>query len=460
MRFESINPANGQVLKLWNQLDSAEIEGKLAQAQIAYEKWSKRPHADKAGILVNLASGLRREATDLALMATREMGKPISQSLVEIEKCAALCDFYAENGSAYLEPEKIELPNGVGEVHYQPLGPVFCIMPWNFPYWQVLRFVVPSLLLGNTVLLKHAPNVFGCAQALQDLFNTIGAPDGLFQHVVVDNEQAASIIRDERIIGVALTGSERAGSAVASIAGSALKKCVLELGGSDPFIVLDDADIENAASAAVLSRFGNAGQVCIAAKRLFIDQSIADDFMDVFRTKTQALTIGDPEDVNTFIGPMSRTDLRDELHAQITTSINLGARTLCGGKYDNGKGYYYAPTILTDIPKQAPVLCQETFGPAAAMISFTDVQSAIQMANNSPYGLSASIWTSDNARGKQVALQIDSGNIFINSGSFSDPRMPFGGIKKSGYGRELAQYGLREFANVKSIYVDGYQEAS
>jgi len=459
MRFESINPASGQPLQSWKQLDGVGIERTLGQAASAYETWSRRSYEDKAGVLTQLALGLRREAKSLAMLATREMGKPITQSLAEVEKCAALCDYYAEHGRSYLEPELIDLPAGSGEVHYQPQGILFCIMPWNFPYWQVLRCVVPTLLLGNTVILKHAPNVIGCAQALQDLFESIGAPQGMFQHVIVNNDQAASIIRDDRIIGVALTGSERAGSAVASIAGSALKKCVLELGGSDPFIVLEDADIEKSATAAVLSRFANAGQVCIAAKRLFVDAKVASDFGEALRAKTEALTIGDPEDTSTFIGPMARGDLRDELDVQIRTSVNLGARIICGGDPGKGSGYFYTPTILTNIPAPAPLLSQETFGPAAALVKFSDVNTAIQMANSSPYGLSASIWTSNSARGKKIALDIESGNVFINSGSFSDPRLPFGGIKKSGFGRELAQYGMREFANVKSIFISNAQQS-
>lgn len=325
-------------------------------------------------------------------------------------------------------------------------------MPWNFPYWQVLRCVVPSILLGNTVILKHAPNVIGCASALQDVFEGIEGASRLFQHVIADNDQAADIIKDDRIIGVALTGSERAGSAVAAVAGSALKKCVLELGGSDPLIVAADADVEAALDAVISSRFGNAGQVCIAAKRILVDSAIELEFTERLVAKTESLVVGDPEQDTTDMGPMARDDLRSELHSQVEQSIELGAKLVFGGQAVEANGFYYEPTILTHLVSEAPALCQETFGPVAAIVPFNNVDEAVTVSNKTQYGLSASVWTKDRELASRIALNLDCGNVFINSTSFSDPRLPFGGIKRSGFGRELAGFGLHEFANVKSIY--------
>ena len=455
MIFQSINPATGIPFKSWSRHTDAEIDNALKRAEASYKQWSTQAYPVKADLLLNLARGLRQNADKLARLATEEMGKPIKQSLGEVEKSATLCEYYAENGLEHLQSKYVKMPNGSGEVYYQPLGTVFCIMPWNYPYWQVLRCVVPSLLLGNNVVLKHAPNVIGCASALQEVFDSVEGASGLFQHVIADNDQAGSIIKDDRIIGVALTGSERAGSAVAAIAGGALKKCVLELGGSDPFVVLADADMDVAVQAVITSRFGNAGQVCIAAKRILVDASIEADFTQRLVAKTKSLSVGNPDLEATDMGPMARQDLRDELHTQVKNSISLGATLLTGGNIIEGDGYYYAPTVLTDIPVNAPVLCQETFGPVAAICSFKDIEEAIALSNNTPYGLSASIWTQDSVAAEKLTKGLNCGNVFINSMSFSDPRLPFGGVKKSGFGRELSSFGVHEFANVKSVYSHG-----
>lgn len=455
MIFKSLNPATGEPFKTWEHHTDAQVDNVLSRAQTSYESWSKQPYQVKSEFLVSFAGQLRQNAKELARLATQEMGKPIKQALGEVEKSAALCEYYAKHGQDYLKGLSVDMPNGSGQVYYQPLGPIFCIMPWNYPYWQVLRCVVPSLLLGNTVILKHAPNVLGCASALQDIFEKMDGTPGLFQHVIADNDQAANIIRDDRVFGVALTGSERAGSAVAAIAGGALKKCVLELGGSDPFIVLADANMDAAIEGVVASRYGNAGQVCIAAKRIFVDAAIEAEFTERLVAKTKTLSVGDPELETTDMGPMARDDLRAELHAQVLASIDLGAKLLTGGKMMSGDGYYYAPTILTNIPPDAPVLCQETFGPVAALCSFNGLEEAISLSNKTPYGLSASIWTQDMSTARQLSRALECGNVFINSMSFSDPRLPFGGVKKSGFGRELSSFGLHEFANVKSVYSHG-----
>ena len=453
MSFQSINPATNEVLSTWPPHNDSQIEQVLAGSSAAYQSWSRETFDVRADVLTRLAGALRGEADNLALLATREMGKPITQARAEVEKCAVLCEHYAEHGAKYLESETVDLSPGRGEVVYQPLGPVFSIAPWNFPYWQVLRFAVPTLALGNTVVLKHAPNVLGCSAALAALFESIDAPENVFQQVVAANEQAAAIIRDNRIVGVALTGSERAGAAVAQIAGGALKKCVLELGGSDPLIVLADADLEAAAAAAATSRFANAGQVCIAAKRILVASQIAGRFAEAFVEAAKALELGDPELETTFLGPMARADLRDELWDQVRSSVRQGAAPILEGGPLEGPGNYFAPSILFHVPEHAEVRRKETFGPAAALLAFDGDEDAIRVANESPYGLSASIWSLDEAHAKALAMRLETGNVFINAISSSDPRMPFGGIKRSGFGRELGRSGMLEFANAKSITI-------
>ncbi len=453
MRFQSLNPATGELIADWDCQSDADIDAALSRSVSAYRIWSREDLATRTDLLTRLAGVLRSQAGELALLATREMGKPITQAKAEIEKCAVLCEHYATSAASYLEPRTFDLDSARGRVLYQPLGPVFSIAPWNFPYWQVLRFAVPSLVLGNTVILKHAPNVLGCAAAIAELFDRAGAPQNVFQQVVATNEQAASIIRDDRVVGVALTGSERAGAAVASVAGGALKKCVLELGGSDPLIVLADADIERAAKAAATSRFANAGQVCIAAKRILVADDIMSAFTEAFVAETNQLHLGDPEADITFLGPMARLDLRDELWGQVQASLKQGGKLILKGGPMDGPGAFYSPSILTEVPGDAPVRCQETFGPAAALVAFKDPVEAATIANQSPYGLSSSIWSQDIERAEALAHGLETGNVFINAISGSDPRMPFGGIKRSGFGRELGREGLLEFANIKAITV-------
>ena len=455
MRFQSINPANGETIATWTSDSDAAIELVLDQSVQAYHTWSRVETSEREGILRRLSSALREQSDDLALLATREMGKPISQAKAELQKCALLCDHYADQSGNYLKSEDVDLAPMRGRIVYQPMGPVFSITPWNFPFWQVLRFAIPSLALGNTVILKHAPNVLGCAQAIENLFKSIGAPEHIFQQVVASNDQARKIIQDDRIIGVALTGSERAGAAVAGAAGAALKKCVLELGGSDPFIVLEDADFESAASAAAQSRFANAGQICIAAKRMIVATKIMPQFTEAFVAATKKLLIGNPEAPETFLGPMARRDLREELTGQVQASIRLGAKPILSGGPVDGPGNFFSPVILADTSTESPMRRQEIFGPATAIIEAMDDQDVSRLANNSAYGLSASVWSNDIERAENLALGLETGNVFINAISGSDTRMPFGGIKRSGFGRELGRDGMLEFANAKSITIAG-----
>jgi succinate-semialdehyde dehydrogenase len=449
----STNPANGEVFAKYPYENAIELDQSLDRAWRGYNVWATFPVDSRVRVLAHMAVILRRDIDRLALMACQEMGKPIVQARAEVEKCAVLCDWYAQNGAGLLEDRATTIGDQA-YVSYLPLGPVLAVMPWNFPYWQILRGAVPILLGGNAYVLKHAPNVMGCAYLTKAAWLEAGLPEGAFSVVNVTNELVSKAIADSRIAAVAVTGSVRAGAAIASQAGAALKKTVLELGGSDPFIVLADADLDAAVKAAVVGRFQNSGQICIAAKRIILEQPIAAQFTERFVESVKSLRMGNPEEETTYIGPMARHDLRDELDMQVQQSVKSGARVLLGAAKATGEGNFYQPTVLGDVRPGMAAFDQETFGPAAALITAKDVEHAVELANNSEFGLSGALWTSDKGLAKRLARRVDTGGMFVNGFSASDPRVPIGGVKKSGYGRELSHYGVHEFMNAQTVWFD------
>ena len=453
MSFQSINPATGEVLETFAATEPQALEHVLARADAAWRDWRHTAPGDRAVLLSAVARLLRERKGGYARTMALEMGKPLRQGEAEAEKCAWACDYYAEHGPAFLAPEERRTEAARSYVRFDPLGPVLAIMPWNFPFWQVFRFAAPALVAGNVAILKHAPNVPRCALELAALFRDAGFPEGVFQSILVEPDAAGRVIADARIRGVTLTGSPRAGSSVAEQAGRHLKKTVLELGGSDPFIVLDDADLEAAAGTAAEARLLNSGQSCIAAKRFIVVDRVADRFLERFATALQARRVGDPLAPGTEVGPQARLDLRSTLHRQVEESLLRGARLLIGGRIPEGPGAFYPPTVLTAVSEGMPAFDEETFGPVAAVIRASDEGDALRLANASAYGLGASLWTRDTARAERLAGELEVGSVFVNSLVKSDPRLPFGGVKGSGYGRELSEYGLREFVNVKSVWV-------
>jgi len=450
----SINPASGETVGSYPYETAPHLDAALDRATQAFRTWRRQPVGQRAELLLALAAALRDQAEAMAQMVTLEMGKPIAQARAEIEKCAQLSEWYAAHGPAMLAPEPTLVDNGTAHIEYRPLGPILAVMPWNFPVWQVLRGAVPTLLAGNTYVLKHAPNVMGCAYLIKAAFQQAGFPDGLFEVLNVTQDGVSNAIADPRIAAVTLTGSVRAGIAIGSQAGAALKKCVLELGGSDPFIVLNDADLDAAVQAAVIGRFQNSGQVCAAAKRLIIEEGVAQAFTAKFVEATRALVMGDPTADSTYVGPMARFDLRDELHGQVQATLNEGATLLLGGDKVEGAGNYYQPTVLADVTDQMTSFKQELFGPVASIITARDADHAVALANDSEFGLTASIFTEDPAKARQIADQLETGGIFVNAFSVSDPRVAFGGVKKSGFGRELSHFGVREFCNAQTVWLD------
>jgi succinate-semialdehyde dehydrogenase/glutarate-semialdehyde dehydrogenase len=448
-----INPATEQPLPCPPDHTDEEMHATLRRSHEAFVKWRDTPIERRAELMRRAAATLRERRETLARTMTTEMGKPITPARQEIDKCAAACDWFANNAARLLAPETVESDAARSLVRYDPIGPVFAIMPWNFPYWQVFRFAAPTLMAGNTGILKHAPNVPACAEAIEKVFTDSGFPAGVFQHLRLSNDQAAAAIRSDPVAAVALTGSTRAGKSVAATAGGSLKKTVLELGGSDPFIVLADADIQATAKAAAAARCINSGQSCIAAKRFIIDQRIYDAFAREMTAAMNALIVGDPTNEKTQLGPLARLDLLENLQRQVDQSIRVSAKLLTGGKRLPQKGYFYPPTVLAEVQAGSPAFDEESFGPVAALTRAKGADHAIELANRSIYGLGASIWTRETARAeKELAPQIESGNVFINGPVKSDPRLPFGGIKQSGYGRELAAHGIREFTNIKSVW--------
>jgi succinate-semialdehyde dehydrogenase/glutarate-semialdehyde dehydrogenase len=425
----------------------------LDAAQQAYRRWRRTPFSERAERMRRAAAYLRDQQGRLAATITAEMGKPIVEAEAEVEKCAWNCEFYAEHAERFLADEPH--PSGATEsyVQFLPLGVVLAIMPWNFPFWQVFRFAAPAVMAGNTAILKHASNVPQCALAIEEVFRASGFPDGVFRSVLVPGAAATLLIADERIAAVTLTGSDAAGRTVAEAAGQAIKKTVLELGGSDPFIVLEDADLPGAIEMAVLARYQNTGQSCIAAKRFIVVASVFDAFQEHFVAAVRRLRVGDPTDRATQVGPLARDDLRDILEQQVRVSVGQGARILTGGTRRPGRGFFFEPTVLTDVTPDMPASCEEVFGPVAAMIRVRGADEAVQVANTSPFGLGANLWTGDLARARRLARDIEAGQVFINGMVGSDPRLPFGGVKASGYGRELSEFGIREFVNVQTVWI-------
>jgi acyl-CoA reductase-like NAD-dependent aldehyde dehydrogenase len=449
----SINPTTGREIARY-PLDAPDrVTQIIAAAAAVQAEWRLSPMADRAALLNRIAAELRRDKERLARLITVEMGKPLVEAEAEIEKCAMTCAFYAVQGPAWLEPEAVAIPERECAVVYDPLGVVLAIMPWNYPFWQFFRFFAPALLAGNGAILKHAANVCGAALAIAEVLQAAGCPLGLAGVVLVEPSQVAGIIADPRIAAVTLTGSTEVGAIVAAQAGRALKKQVLELGGSDPFIVLADADLEAATETAVLARYINVGQSCVNAKRFIVEAAVADRFAALFCEKVARLKTGDPMERDVRIGPMAKENLRQTLHSQVQRSISQGATLLLGGQIPDGPGAYYPPTVLDHVTPGMTAFVEETFGPVAAIIRARDADHAVALANDSPYGLGAALWTRDLVRARVLSRQIEAGAVFINGMTASDPRYPFGGIKRSGYGRELGSYGLREFTNIKTVWI-------
>jgi succinate-semialdehyde dehydrogenase/glutarate-semialdehyde dehydrogenase len=453
MSMQSINPATGEVLESFEPFTEAQIDEALTQARDAFARWRTTSFAERSALLHRVAGALRAQKAALARIATLEMGKPIVESEAEVEKCAWNCEFYADNAENFLADEPVATNAAASYVSYQPLGVVLAVMPWNFPYWQVFRFAAPALMAGNAAILKHASNVSRAALEIERIIRECDAPAGLFRTLLVPGSQVDRVIADPRIAAVTLTGSDLTGVAVASTAGRNLKKAVLELGGSDAFIVLEDADLDAAAQMAVRSRFQNTGQSCIAAKRFIVVSSVLDAFTDRFVAAAASLRVGDPLVRETQVGPVARHDLRDGLDTLVRESVAMGASVLLGGRPREGRGAFYETTVLGEVTPAMPVFREETFGPVAPVIPARDTDHAITLANDSPFGLGGNLWTQDVVRGRELAQRIESGNVFINGMTASDPRLPFGGVKRSGYGRELSVFGIREFVNIQTIWI-------
>lgn len=451
--FQSIDPATGQLFAEFPAWNVEEIEDALVQVEAAAHLWKKRSVQDRCKLLSQVAAVLRARKQELARLITSEMGKLRREAEAEVEKCALGCDYYAAHASALLADESVATEARQSFVCHQPLGAVLAIMPWNFPFWQVFRFAAPALAAGNTVVLKHAFNVPQCALVIEEIFRQAGFPPGVLRTFMIDSNQVARLIGDRRIHAVTLTGSEAAGRKIAAAAGTALKKCVLELGGSDPFVVLDDADLELAVANAVMSRFLNAGQSCIAAKRFIVLKSIAESFVNQFQQAVEKLVLGDPADEQTTLGPLARADLREELHAQVQASLRQGAQGVTGCREREGAGWYYTPSILDAVRPGMTAFDEELFGPVAAVIRVADENEALHLANATRFGLGASVWTQDLKRGERFVRRCEAGVCFVNGMVRSDPRLPFGGIKASGFGRELSRIGMLEFMNTKSVWV-------
>jgi succinate-semialdehyde dehydrogenase/glutarate-semialdehyde dehydrogenase len=455
MPIASVNPTTGETLKEFRALDASQIEERLAKAEGAFRSHRKTTFAERAACLNEAANLLEREKAPLARIMTLEMGKLLRAAEEEITKCANGCRFYAENAERFLAEHEIPTETARNFIRYEPMGPVLAIMPWNFPFWQVFRFGAPALMAGNVALLKHAANVPQCALAIEDIFRRAGFPEGVFQTLLIETDQTRKLIDDPRVKAVTLTGSERAGSEVASAAARQIKKSVLELGGSDPFIVMPSADLESAVKTGVTARTLNTGQSCIAAKRFVLAEPIYDRFLTGFVAKMRSLKVGDPLDPATEIGPLATEAILKGLDEQVQKTIAAGAKLLAGGKRIERPGFFYEPTVLADIPRESPAYCEEIFGPVACFFRAKDAAEAIEIANDSSFGLGASAWTKEAAEKERFAKELEAGMVFINSMVASDPRLPFGGAKRSGFGRELGAEGIREFVNVKTVSVAG-----
>lgn len=454
MAIATINPATGETLKTFESLTDAEIEAKLDRAQQAFAVYRRVPMAQRAAWMMAAADIVEQNSERFGKIMTLEMGKTLKSAIAEAQKCATVCRYYAEKASEFLADVPASTDASRSFVRYQPIGPVLAVMPWNFPFWQVFRFAAPALMAGNVGLLKHASNVPQCALAIEEIFRQAGFPEGAFQTLLIGSEKVANLIADDRVKAAALTGSEHAGMSLASAAGKQIKKTVLELGGSDPFIVLSSADIEAAAATAATARLINNGQSCIAAKRFIVANEIADEFEQQFVSKFKALAIGDPMDAKTDIGPLATPGILEELDNLVQSCIQQGARVLIGGhRLSELGGNFYAPTILSDLPLGSPAYTEEFFGPVALLFRVANIDEAIELANSTSFGLGASAWTTNEAEGDRLIEELEAGAVFINGMVKSDPRLPFGGIKRSGYGRELSIQGIHEFVNVKTVWV-------
>ncbi len=454
MTLKSINPATGELIAQYQEMSPEETAAAVDAAHRAFLEWRRVGFAERAGPMRKAGILLRERARDYGRLMAEEMGKPISGGIAEAEKCASACDYFAEHAASFLAPEPIPIDGAKSFVAFQPLGVVLAVMPWNFPFWQVFRFVAPGLMAGNAGVLKHASNVQGCAKAIEDLLREAGFPQDLFRTLMIGSRAVEAVIEHPGISAVTLTGSEPAGRAVARKAGQMLKKTVLELGGSDPYIILEDADVEKAAEISAKARLVNSGQSCIAGKRFIVVEPLRERFEALFTEKMKAAKVGDPLDEKTEIGPMARHDLRDDLHGQVEDSVGKGARVLCGGTLPDGPGAFYPPTVLTDVRKGMAAYGEEMFGPVAAIIAARDEAHAIELANDSSFGLGAGIITSDLARGEKLAAElVEAGAVFVNGAVASNVKLPFGGIKNSGYGRELSHYGIKEFVNIKTVVI-------
>jgi succinate-semialdehyde dehydrogenase / glutarate-semialdehyde dehydrogenase len=454
MALQAINPATGETIQTYDEITPAAVSDVITQTHTTFQDWKHTTFAERARVMQRAAHILRENANEYAVLMAQEMGKPIRDGRAEAEKCAWVCEYYAEQAENFLQPEIISTDASKSFVTFQPLGVVLAVMPWNFPFWQVFRFAAPALMAGNTGVLKHASNVPGCALAIEDVFRQAGFPAHAFSTLLIGSRHVNAVIEHPLVRAVTLTGSTPAGKAVASKAGEMIKKTVLELGGSDAYVVLDDADLEATVRTCVASRLINAGQSCIAAKRFVVLESIRQRFEEAFVGQMRLAHVGDPMEEQTQVGPMARHDLRDELHHQVQASLAKGATCLLGGVVPEGPGAYYPPTVLTNVTKGMPAYDEELFGPVAAVIAAPNEQEAIRVANDSVFGLGAAVFTQDVAKGEHIAAHaLEAGCCFVNAFVKSDPRLPFGGIKESGYGRELAAYGIKEFVNIKTVFV-------
>ncbi|NOX89217.1 MAG: NAD-dependent succinate-semialdehyde dehydrogenase [Calditrichaeota bacterium] len=451
--MKAINPTDNRVIKEYPEHSEQEVKKIISLVQEEFRFWRQISMIQRSGLMRRAAQILRQRRDEFAGLITLEMGKIIREARAEVEKCAWVCDYYAENAEKFLKEEEVKTDASSSYVAFEPLGVILAVMPWNFPFWQVFRFAAPALMAGNAAVLKHASNVPGCALAIEEIFREAGFPANLFRTLLIKAPLVEKVIKDRHIQAVTLTGSEPAGKAVAALAGREIKKTVLELGGSDPFIVLEDADLEKCVQTAVQARMLNAGQSCIAAKRFIVAEPLLEKFEKQMTERVKSLKVGNPADESTDVGPLAREDLVDEIDRQVRDSVKAGARLLTGGKRPEGSGSFYLPTVLSDVKKGMPVYDEETFGPVAAVIPVQDEDEAVAVANDSEFGLGASIWSRNTEKAKTLAREINTGSVFINGMVKSDPRLPFGGIKKSGYGRELSHYGIKEFVNIKTVWI-------
>jgi succinate-semialdehyde dehydrogenase/glutarate-semialdehyde dehydrogenase len=451
--IETRNPTTGEVIERIGLMDTAQIETKLAEAARGARRWGREDFSGRASLLRAVAARFTLEREQLATTAVREMGKPLAQARAEIDKCAWGLEYFAEHGEALLSAQVTPSSASRSYVAFRPLGALLAIMPWNFPFWQVIRAAAPALMAGNVVLLKHATNTTRCALEIERLFNETGAPEGCFGTLLIPGKEMSMIVADSRVAAVTLTGSEDAGASVARAAGENLKKCVLELGGSDAFVVLADADLEAAAKTAVTARFQNNGESCIAAKRFIVEDAVYDDFLSRFATLAAAQIVGDPMNERVRLGPCAREDLRQTVHEQVGDTVERGARLVTGGRAVDRPGFFYEPTVVADVVPGMRMFDEEVFGPAAAVVRANDLEHALELANDSRFGLGANLWTRDIGLAEELAGRVEAGNVFINGMVASDPRLPFGGVKKSGYGRELSSFGIHEFVNIQTVWI-------